>query len=215
MNTFDEISGKIDWHKSADGLLPAIVQQAGTGTVLMLAWMNRQALQTTMQSGRVTFFSRSRQKLWTKGETSGHFLQLVSVNIDCDGDTLLLQARPTGPVCHTGQATCFGDVSVGEFAFLARLQRIIDQRVTADPQSSYTAQLLHGPFHRVAQKVGEEAVETILAATCQDDDSTIEEAADLLYHLMVMLAARGQRLETVVQCLERRHAEGGGTSSKP
>lgn len=205
MNSFDSILDKIDWNKSADGLVPAVVQQAGAGTVLMLAWMNRRALELTLEKGKVTFFSRSRQELWTKGDTSGNYLEFVSVSVDCDGDSLLVQAVPTGPVCHTGQTTCFGNADGTTFGFLTQLQSIIDQRVDADPQSSYTARLLNGPFHRVAQKVGEEAVESILAATSRDSDALIDESADLIYHLMVMLAAKGERLETAVQRLEERH----------
>lgn len=207
MSAFAEVIEKIDWKKSADGLVPAIVQESGTGTVLMLAWMNRSALQTTLDSGKVTFFSRSRQEIWTKGETSGNFLEFVSVAVDCDGDTLLVRARPTGPVCHTGQRTCFGDQNGGAFGFLSRLQSVIDERADADPDSSYTAQLLNGPFHRAAQKVGEEAVETILAATSRDEDSMIDEAADLVYHLMVMLAAKQSSLALAVERLQQRHTE--------
>ncbi len=206
MSAFENVFQKIAWDKSADGLVPAIVQHSQTHAVLMLAWMNRAALQTTLDSGRVTFFSRSRQQLWTKGETSGNFLEFQSVVVDCDGDTLLVSARPSGPVCHTGTETCFGKPPRPAMDFLNQLQRVIDQRLRADPASSYTSELLSGPLHRVAQKVGEEAVETILAATSRDQEALIDEAADLVYHLMVMLTAKQTDLATVVSRLQQRHA---------
>ena len=210
IEAFERVIEKIDWSKSDDGLVPCIVQQVGSGTVLMLAWMNREALAMTLDLGKVTFFSRSRQELWTKGETSGNYLEFVSLSVDCDGDTLLVLAKPTGPVCHTGQTTCFGNQAGNEYGFLADLQRVIDQRIESEPSStagsSYTAELLHGPFHRVAQKVGEEAVETILAATSRDADAMLDEAADRVYHLMVMLVAKGERFAGVVQRLNERHA---------
>jgi phosphoribosyl-ATP pyrophosphohydrolase/phosphoribosyl-AMP cyclohydrolase len=205
MSAFENVFQKIDWDKSADGLVPAIVQHSQSNAVLMLAWMNRQALQSTLDTGRVTFFSRSRQQLWTKGETSGNFLEFVSLVVDCDGDTLLVSARPVGPVCHTGAETCFGSPSLPAMEFLSQLQAVIDQRMQADPGSSYTAELLSGPLHRVAQKVGEEAVETILAATSRDQEALVDEAADLVYHLMVMLTAQQTNLAAVVSRLRQRH----------
>ncbi len=198
-------ANQIDWGKSADELVPAIVQDAATGAVLMLAWMNREALDKTMTGGRVTFFSRSRGEIWTKGETSGNFLEFESIAVDCDGDTLLVQARPTGSVCHTGTETCFGARRETPLAFLAQLQQIIEERRVADPDSSYTASLLQGPLHRAAQKVGEEAVETILAATSRTEDDLIDESADLLYHLMVLLAKQNVGLHTIVDRLAERH----------
>jgi len=206
MKSMEGILNGIDWNKSGNGLVPAVVQESGSGVVLMLAWMNLESLQLTLESGKVTFYSRSRSELWTKGETSGNFLEFVSLSMDCDSDTLLIQAIPGGPVCHTGTRTCFGDSNATRFGFLSTLQGVIDQRLDADPESSYTAELLQGPFHRVAQKVGEEAVETILAATSRDEDSLIDESADLLYHLMVMLTAKGQRLSNVVERLRERHS---------
>ncbi len=195
----------INWNKGQDGLVPAIVQDANTGVVLMLAWLNQESVRQTVETGKVTFYSRSRQSLWVKGETSGNYLDLVSWRLDCDSDTVLIRANPRGPACHTGEPTCFGTPESSEFSFLGDLQRVIEQRAAADTQSSYTAELLHGPFHRVAQKVGEEAVETILAATSRDDDAMIDEAADLLFHLMVMLTAKQTNLAKVVERLQERH----------
>ncbi|PKL96861.1 MAG: bifunctional phosphoribosyl-AMP cyclohydrolase/phosphoribosyl-ATP diphosphatase [Gammaproteobacteria bacterium HGW-Gammaproteobacteria-8] len=193
-----------DWQKS-DGLLPAIVQDAATGRVLMLGYMNRAALEMTEASGRVTFFSRSKQRLWTKGETSGNSLELVSVALDCDRDTLLIQARPNGPTCHLGTATCWGDETRPPAAFLAELERIIAARKSADPESSYTARLLAEGVKRCAQKVGEEGVEVALAATAGDRAELVDESADLLYHLLVVLAASDVSLDEVCRTLESRH----------
>ena len=196
---------QVDWSKSPDGLVPAIVQDPATGAVLMLAYMNRESLERTLESGRVTFFSRSRDEIWTKGETSGNFLDFESAVVDCDGDALLVQASPTGPVCHTGAETCFGESRELPFLFLGKLQAIIEQRRQADPDSSYTASLLQGPLHRTAQKVGEEAVESILAATSREEDDLIDESADLLYHLMVLLAKQDLNLQCIVDRLAERH----------
>ena len=203
-----EIEARVDWTK-VDGLVPAIVQDADRGTVLMLGYMNPQALQRTLDGGRVTFFSRSRQALWTKGETSGHYLELVDIDVDCDGDTLLVQARPAGPVCHLGSDTCFGNAARPAHGFLGRLDAIIAQRAGADPESSYTARLLAGPLSRAAQKVGEEGVETSLAAVTGDDGALLDEAADLLYHLQDLLRARGLSLGNVAGHLAERHRGGG------
>lgn len=193
-----------DWAKG-DGLLPAVVQDADSGRVLMLGYMNDEALETTRGTGHVTFFSRSKQRLWTKGETSGNTLELVDVRLDCDHDTLLVRARPHGPTCHTGTATCFGDEPLPPLGFLAELDRIIDSRAGADPESSYTARLLASGVKRCAQKVGEEGVEVALAATAGDRDELREESADLLYHLLVVLAASGVELEEVIDVLRERH----------
>ncbi len=195
---------QIDWNK-VDGLVPAIVQDSASGSVLMLGYMNRDAVEKTMNSGEVTFFSRSRNQLWTKGETSGNKLRLVSIDIDCDRDTLLILAGPTGPVCHRNTPTCFGEMSTPQIGFLTDLQKIIESRRGANPESSYTARLLSKPLHQTAQKVGEEAVETVLAATSRDDNAVIDEAADLVYHLMVLLAAKDLDFSAVVSRLRQRH----------
>ncbi len=193
-----------EWAKG-DGLLPAIVQDADTGRVLMLGYMNADALAASRDSGHVTFFSRSKQRLWTKGETSGNSLELVDVHLDCDRDTLLVMARPHGPTCHTGTATCFGNEVRPPLAFLGELERVIASRVGADPASSYTARLLDRGVKRCAQKVGEEGVEVALAATAGDREELIEESADLLYHLQVVLAASEVGLDEVLAVLEARH----------
>ncbi|MEX0915599.1 MAG: bifunctional phosphoribosyl-AMP cyclohydrolase/phosphoribosyl-ATP diphosphatase HisIE, partial [Wenzhouxiangellaceae bacterium] len=177
-----------DWQK-ADGLLPAVVQDTGTGRVLMLGYMNREALEKTQATGHVTFFSRSKQRLWTKGETSGNTLELVGMQLDCDRDTLLVQAIPHGPTCHLGTETCWGDAVNPSVGFLAELERIIESRKGADPDSSYTARLLEAGIKRCAQKVGEEGVEVALAASAGDREELVSESADLLYHLLVVLAA--------------------------
>lgn len=193
-----------DWQKT-DGLLPAIVQDAGTGRVLMLGYMNREALEKTQATGHVTFFSRSKQRLWTKGETSGNTLELVGMQLDCDRDTLLVEARPHGPTCHLGTDTCWGDDVNPPVGFLAELERVIESRVDADPESSYTASLLGKGVKRCAQKVGEEGVEVALAATSGDREELINESADLLYHLLVVLVASDISLEEICRQLESRH----------
>jgi phosphoribosyl-ATP pyrophosphohydrolase/phosphoribosyl-AMP cyclohydrolase len=197
--------------KSA-GLLPAVVQHATTGAVLMLGYMNRDALRATLERRRVVFFSRSKQRLWEKGESSGHFLDLIDIIADCDADTLLVTAMPSGPVCHTGTLTCFGDqprTRAEKLAFLGVLQDVIEARATAAPESSYTARLLTEGPKRIAQKVGEEGLETALAAVIESDDSLIGEVADLLFHVSVLLRSRGLTLEQVVDELARRHGAGG------
>ena len=198
--------GRVDWKKCHGGLVPAIVQDCDTGRVLMLAYMNEAALQQTLSSGLVTFFSRSRNLLWTKGETSGNHLELQDIDVDCDGDTLLVVARPIGPTCHRGTRTCFSGGVEPAGIFLSVLQETVNSRFGADTEKSYTARLLAGDLHRVAQKVGEEAVETILAATSREPDDLIDEAADLIYHLMVLLTAKGLNWDQVVQRLAERHA---------
>lgn len=196
------------WDKS-NGLLPAVVQDAQTGKVLMLGYMNREALDKTLRTRQVTFFSRSKQRLWTKGETSGNFLELVSLTDDCDHDTILVLANPNGPTCHTGTASCFGDEDftiAEQLSFLAKLEAVIAQRIADKPDGSYTARIwAQGPT-RMAQKVGEEGVEVALAAATQDDDRLISESADLLYHLALMLKSRNLSLARVVKELEQRHA---------
>ena len=198
MTTFD--IDALAWDKQ-DGLLPAIVQDAATLRVLMLGYMDRAALAATLASGQVTFYSRSKQRLWTKGESSGHVLALVSVDVDCDADTLLLQARPHGPTCHLDRTSCFPDAP-GDG--LAELDALIAQRERERPPGSYTTRLFEGGIRRIAQKVGEEGVETALAAVAQDDDALLGEAADLLYHLVVALRARGLALDDVRRVLAAR-----------
>jgi phosphoribosyl-AMP cyclohydrolase / phosphoribosyl-ATP pyrophosphohydrolase len=183
---------RIDWAKG-DGLLPAIVQDAVSGAVLMLGYMNEAALDATLERGRIVFFSRSRQRLWEKGETSGHHLQLLDWRLDCDGDTLLLLAQGSGPVCHSGTLTCFGDdalCAATRLGFLAQLEQLIAQRRADRPEGSYTARLLAQGPRSIAQKVGEEAVEVALAAVAEPDEALLAECADLLYHLLVLLQAR-------------------------
>ena len=190
----------IDWQKQ-DGLVPVIVQDAATLRVLMLGYMSREALQATLDSREVTFFSRSRRTLWRKGETSGHVLSLVSVSMDCDNDTLLVQALPAGPTCHLGRASCFPDAPGNP---LAELDAVIAQRAIAMPPGSYTTSLFASGVRRIAQKVGEEGVETALAAVVQDDPELLGEAADLAYHLLVLLRARGLGLDDLETALQAR-----------
>lgn len=188
------------------GLVPAIVQDADTRKVLMLGFMNEEALNKTRESGRVTFFSRTKKRLWTKGEESGHFLEVVSIAEDCDHDTLLIQAHPTGPVCHKGWDTCFNDVNqMGDFEFLRYLQDFIDKRYHEMPEKSYTTSLFTSGINRMAQKVGEEAVETVIEATNGSDEGFLYEASDLVYHLMVLLTAKGYRLDNLGKELKKRH----------
>lgn len=190
----------LDFDKQG-GLVPAIVQDADTLRVLMLGYMDRDALDATRASGRVTFFSRSRQTLWTKGETSGHWLELVTLSADCDGDAILVLARPRGPTCHTGATSCFADTAASE---LASLDARIRSREAVRPSGSYTTQLFEGGVRRIAQKVGEEGVETALAAVAQDDAALLGEAADLVFHLLVLLRARGLGLADVESTLAAR-----------
>jgi len=198
----------LDWNKS-DGLLPAIVQDADSGAVLMLAYMNRAALEATRSSGRATFWSRRRRRLWTKGETSGHFLEVRDMIADCDADTLLILAKPRGPTCHTGTHTCFGEnppqSAAARIAFLATLEGVIAERMATQPDGSYTAKLLSEGNRRIAQKLGEEALELALASVSQSDDEVIGEAADLVYHLLLLLKTRHLSLDRVIAELEARH----------
>ena len=206
---------RLDFAKG-DGLLPAIVQDASTGAVLMLAYMNQEALRQTLLRRRVVFFSRSSQALWEKGETSGHSLNLVSIQADCDGDTLLVTAEPVGPACHRNTPTCFGDGSASELPavhFLGQLERVIAQRLTERPEDSYTARLHARGTRRMAQKVGEEGVEVALAATAGDDPELVSESADLIFHLALVLAARGLSLQDVARELQARHRQ--RTAGKP
>ncbi|UKE49421.1 bifunctional phosphoribosyl-AMP cyclohydrolase/phosphoribosyl-ATP diphosphatase HisIE [Xanthomonas translucens] len=191
----------LDWSKG-DGLLPVVVQDAATLRVLMLGYMNADALAATRASGKVTFYSRSKQRLWTKGESSGNTLDLVSIQTDCDSDTLLVTAHPHGPTCHLGRSSCFPQAP-GQF--LGALDRLVAQRERERPPGSYTTQLFEKGTRRIAQKVGEEGVETALAGVAQDDAALLGESADLLYHLTVLLRARGLALADAVAVLEARH----------
>ena len=200
----NENSNKLAWDKM-DNLLPAIVQDALSGKVLMQGYMDQDALTKTLETGKVTFFSRSKQRLWTKGETSGHTLDLVSVACDCDQDSLLVLANPNGPTCHTGAESCWFEGNTPAFTFLADLERVLAARKDADPKSSYTASLYNKGIKRIAQKVGEEGVETALAATVHDKEELKNEAADLLYHLTVLLQASDMSLNDALNVLRERH----------
>ncbi|GAB5396018.1 MAG: bifunctional phosphoribosyl-AMP cyclohydrolase/phosphoribosyl-ATP diphosphatase HisIE [Alteromonas macleodii] len=200
----NENSNKLAWDKM-DNLLPAIVQDALSGKVLMQGYMDQDALAKTLETGKVTFFSRSKQRLWTKGETSGNTLDLVSVACDCDQDSLLVLANPNGPTCHTGVESCWFEGNTPAFTFLADLERVLAARKDADPKSSYTASLYNKGIKRIAQKVGEEGVETALAATVRDKEELKNEAADLLYHLTVLLQASDMSLNDALDVLRERH----------
>ena len=193
----------IDWEKGG-GLVPAIVQHWRSGAVLMLGYVNREALLQTQQSGNVTFWSRSKQRLWTKGETSGNLLAFKSMHVDCDNDTLLFLVEPAGPTCHLGSNSCFGDDAEPSITVLADLENVIARRDRERPADSYTTRLFESGIRRIAQKVGEEGVETALAAVAQDHASIASEAADLLYHLLVLLRARGVALDDVAKELQSR-----------
>ena len=195
---------KIDFEKG-NGLAPAIIQDASSGRVLMLGYMNKDALEKTFETGKVTFFSRSKQRLWMKGETSGNVLSVVKIETDCDTDAILIAANPAGPTCHEGTQSCFGDSAPQGVGFLSYLEALIESRKGADPATSYTAKLLSGPLNKAAQKVGEEGVETALAVVSEDDAAVKGEAADLLYHLIVVLAARDLKLDDVIDVLQQRH----------
>ena len=190
-----------------DGLVPAIIQDSYTQKVLMLGFMNKEAYEKTLETGKVTFYSRTKQRLWTKGETSGNFLEVVSVKNDCDNDTLLIQVHPTGPVCHTGTDTCWGEKNEQDIMFLKELQDFIDKRHEEMPEKSYTTSLFKSGVNKMAQKVGEEAVETIIEACNGTDERLIYEGADLLYHLIVLLTSKGYRIEDLARELKERHSE--------
>lgn len=194
---------KVNFSKS-NGLVPAIIQDACTHKVLMLGYMNAESLQRTLDEGKVTFYSRSKKRLWTKGEESGHFLMMESVSVDCDQDTLLIMARPAGPVCHTGSDTCFGDQNTND-NFLIELENTIIDRNQNPKESSYTTELFQKGINRVAQKVGEEAVELVIEAKDRNEELFLNEAADLLYHYLVLLVAKGYVLEDVMEVLKKRH----------
>ncbi len=194
----------IDFDKSG-GLIPAIIQDNITSKVLMLGYMNAEAFEKTNATGNVTFYSRSKNRLWTKGEESGNFLKLVSLAIDCDNDTLLIKVNPVGPVCHTGNDTCWNESNQGDIAFLNYLQKFIEQRYNEMPEGSYTTTLFNKGVNRMAQKVGEEAVETVIEATNGTEEGFLYEASDLVYHLIVLLRSKGYSLDDIGRELKKRH----------
>ncbi len=196
---------QINFQKSPDGLVPAVVQDAGTFKVLMLGYMNVEAFEQTEKEGKVTFFSRSKQRLWTKGEESGNFLLVKEMAVDCDNDTLLIKAEPLGPVCHTGADTCWDEINHRE-DFLATLEETIAaRRLEADPEKSYVARLFDKGINKIAQKVGEEAVELVIEAKDHNDKLFLDEAADLLFHYLILLNAKGYNLQDVTNVLRERH----------
>ena len=189
-----------------NGLIPAVIQDNTTNVVLMLGFMNEEAVRKTEETGQVTFFSRTKNRLWTKGEESGNFLNVVSIAADCDNDTLLIKVNPIGPVCHTGDDTCWGEENEeSDIHFLEYLQDFIDQRKQEMPEGSYTTSLFQSGTRKIAQKVGEEAVETIIGAMADDDENFLYEGADLLYHLIVLLSHKGYRIEDLARELKKRH----------
>jgi phosphoribosyl-AMP cyclohydrolase / phosphoribosyl-ATP pyrophosphohydrolase len=198
---------EINFDKSPDGLIPAVIQDAETGKVLMLGYMNREAYDKTVAENVVTFFSRSKQRLWTKGETSNNFLHVENLLVDCDGDTLLIKARPAGPTCHTGADTCFDEVNRGQGQFLNYLQGVIHDRKVNPSDKSYTASLFGRGVNKIAQKVGEEAVELVIEAKDDNDDLFKGEAADLLFHFLVLLEQKNLDLDDIVAVLKSRHAK--------
>ncbi|MDP4206864.1 MAG: bifunctional phosphoribosyl-AMP cyclohydrolase/phosphoribosyl-ATP diphosphatase HisIE [Bacteroidota bacterium] len=205
MNSKEEIM-EINFSKLGNGLVPAIIQDDKTNKVLMLGFMNEEAYNKTVAENQVTFYSRTKNRLWTKGEESGNFLNVVSIAIDCDQDTLLIKANPVGPVCHTGADTCFEEKNVkDDLFFLKELQDFIDKRKAEMPEGSYTTSLFKNGTRKIAQKVGEEAVETVIGAMANDDENFIYESADLLYHLIVLLTYKGYRIEDIARELKKRH----------
>ncbi|MCD8260649.1 MAG: bifunctional phosphoribosyl-AMP cyclohydrolase/phosphoribosyl-ATP diphosphatase HisIE [Bacteroides sp.] len=190
-----------------DGLVPAIIQDNATSKVLMLGFMNEEAYNKTVEEGKVTFYSRTKNRLWTKGEESGNFLNVVSIQEDCDHDTLLIQVNPVGPVCHTGEDTCWGEKNEEDIMFLKYLQDFIVKRYKEMPEKSYTTSLFKSGVNRMAQKVGEEGVETVIEATNGTDEGFIYEASDLIYHLIVLLTSKGYRIEDLARELKKRHKE--------
>jgi|SRR5690554_1612190 phosphoribosyl-ATP pyrophosphohydrolase/phosphoribosyl-AMP cyclohydrolase len=197
---------ELQFSKSQDGLIPAIIQDAETGVVLMLGYMNKEAYEKTNTDKKVTFYSRSRQTLWTKGETSGNFLDVVEILIDCDQDTILIKAKPHGPTCHTGSDTCFDEVNKSNTDFLSYLEQVIKTRKKQPVEGSYTNHLFNKGVNKIAQKVGEEAVELIIEAKDSNKDLFLGEAADLMYHYLVLLAEKEYSLEEVIKVLQSRHS---------
>jgi phosphoribosyl-ATP pyrophosphohydrolase/phosphoribosyl-AMP cyclohydrolase len=198
---------QLDFSKSADGLIPAIVQDAQSLKVLMLGYMNYDALKKTLEEKKVTFYSRSKKRLWTKGETSEHYLHLVDILVDCDNDCILIKALPAGSVCHTGNDTCFNEKNKSGILFLQKLESIIENRRKEISDKSYVSSLFKKGINKIAQKVGEEAIEVVIEAKDINDELFKNEAADLLFHLLILLQARGFRLEDIVKVLEERHSE--------
>jgi len=197
---------KIDFNKNSDGLVPTIIQDTQTKNVLMLGYMNQEAFDKTQETKKVTFFSRSKQRLWTKGEESGNFLNLVDIKNDCDNDTLLISVNPVGPTCHTGSDTCWNEENTTNFGFLSELETVIKQRRTsADSNKSYIASLFEKGINKIAQKVGEEAVETVIEAMDTNDELFLYESADLLFHYLMLLQAKGFDLKDVEAELKKRH----------
>ena len=195
----------IDFSKLAQGLIPAIIQDSETKSVLMLGYMNAESYQKTLDTQKVTFFSRSKQRLWTKGEESGNFLNLVSIKNDCDNDTLLIQVKPNGPTCHTGSDTCWQEANNQDYGFISKLEKTIkNRRENADFEKSYVASLFEKGINKIAQKVGEEAVEVVIEAKDNNDELFLEESADLLFHYLILLQAKGFQLSDVVQVLQGR-----------
>ncbi|MBK7872427.1 MAG: bifunctional phosphoribosyl-AMP cyclohydrolase/phosphoribosyl-ATP diphosphatase HisIE [Saprospiraceae bacterium] len=194
---------QLDFTKT-DGLIPAIIQDSITNKILMLGYMNAEALQKTLDEKIVTFFSRSKNRLWTKGETSGNFLHIVDIQVDCDNDTILIKARPDGPTCHTGADTCFDEVNESD-NFLLKLEKIIQDRKANPKEGSYTTSLFQKGINKVAQKVGEEAVELVIESKDNNEELFLNEAADLLYHYLILLAAKDYQLQDVIEVLEKRH----------
>ncbi len=191
--------------KSSHGLIPAIIQDSETKNVLMMGYMNEESIQKTIETQKVTFFSRSKQRLWTKGEESGNFLNLVSIKNDCDGDTLLIQAKPVGPTCHTGADTCWQEENKENYGFISQLENTIKtRRENADSEKSYVASLFEKGINKIAQKVGEEAVEVVIEAKDNNDDLFLSESADLLFHYLILLQAKGYELNDVIEVLKKR-----------
>ncbi|OAV67969.1 Phosphoribosyl-ATP pyrophosphatase [Bacteroidales bacterium Barb6XT] len=195
---------ELNFDKSG-GLIPAVIQDNNTSKVLMLGFMNEEAYRQTVETGKVTFFSRTKNRLWMKGETSGNTLQVISIKADCDNDTLLVKVEPAGPVCHTGEDTCFGEKNEEDVMFLKLLQNFIERRRQEMPEGSYTTSLFNKGVNRMAQKVGEEAVETVIEATNGTEEGFIYEASDLMYHLIVLLTSKGLRIEDLAKELKKRH----------
>ncbi len=200
-----DLQQEADFNKTNDGLLPAIIQDATTKNVLMLGYMNAEALEKTISTSKVTFYSRSKKRLWTKGEESGNFLHLNSIELDCDQDTFLIQVTPQGPTCHKGTATCWGGDNLSNFGFLSQLESVIQQRIESKNNNSYVSSLLNEGMNKVAQKVGEEAVEVVIEAKDQNDDLFLNESADLLFHYMILLQAKGFKLKDIEKVLRNRH----------
>ncbi len=196
----------IDFNKNSDGLVPVIIQDFVTRQVLMLGYMNKEAYEKTVETGKVTFFSRTKNRLWTKGEESGNFLNLVSIKNDCDDDSLLIKVKPEGPTCHKGTDTCWDEKNESSFGFLSELESVIaGRRLSADSKKSYVASLFEKGINKIAQKVGEEAVEIVIEAKDDNDDLFLNEGADLLFHFLILLQAKGYTLKDIVKVLEGRH----------